>query len=95
MKIRTAFFSVLFLFITNINIQAQGIDINKRLQGFDQYMEKILNDWNAPGVGVGIVYRDKLVFAKGYGYRDYEKKLPITENTLYQNGREMPGEKIK
>ena len=84
MKIRTAFFSVLFLFITNINIQAQGIDINKRLQGFDQYMEKILNDWNAPGVGVGIVYKDKLVFAKGYGYRDYEKKLPITENTLYQ-----------
>ncbi len=84
MKILTTFISFLFLLLTNINIQAQEIDINKRLQGFDQYMEKLLKDWNAPGVGVGIVYKDKLVFAKGYGYRDYDKKLPITENTLYQ-----------
>jgi CubicO group peptidase (beta-lactamase class C family) len=29
------------------------------------------------------VVGDKLVFAKGYGYRDYEKKLPITANTMY------------
>ena len=45
-------------------------------------MEKVLKDWNAPGVGVGIVVNDKLVFAKGYGYRDYEKKLPFTPTTL-------------
>ena len=38
-------------------------------------MEQTLKDWNTPGVGVGIVVHDKLVFAKGYGYRDYEKKL--------------------
>jgi CubicO group peptidase (beta-lactamase class C family) len=55
-----------------------------RLNGFDQYMEKILSDWNAPGIGVGIVYKDKLIFSKGYGYRDYDKKLPITANTLFQ-----------
>jgi CubicO group peptidase (beta-lactamase class C family) len=45
-------------------------------------MEKTLKDWNAPGVGVGIVVNDKLVFAKGYGYRDYEKKLPFTPGTM-------------
>ena len=45
-------------------------------------MEKILKDWNAPAIGVGIVVGDKLVFAKGYGYRDYEKKLPFTPTTL-------------
>ncbi len=58
--------------------------IAKKLSGFDNYMAKILKDWNAPGVGVGIVVKDRLVFAKGYGYRDYEKKLPITQNTLFQ-----------
>ena len=63
---------------------AQEKQIADRLNGFDQYMEKILNDWNAPGIGVGIVYKDKLVFAKGYGYRDFDKKLPITPNTLFQ-----------
>jgi len=45
-------------------------------------METVLNDWNAPGVGVGIVVNDRLVFAKGYGYRDYAKKLPFTPTTL-------------
>ncbi len=45
-------------------------------------MEQTLKDWNTPGVGVGIVVGDKLVFAKGYGYRDYEKKLPFTPKTM-------------
>ena len=63
---------------------AQEKEILDRLNGFDQYMEKILSDWNAPGIGVGIIYKDKLIFSKGYGYRDYDKKLPITANTLYQ-----------
>ena len=57
--------------------------VAQKLQGFDAYMEKVLKDWNAPGIGVGIVVNDKLVFAKGYGYRDYEKKLPITADTLF------------
>jgi CubicO group peptidase (beta-lactamase class C family) len=47
-------------------------------------MEQLLKDWNTPGIGVGIVINDKLVFAKGYGYRDYEKKLPFTPTTLCQ-----------
>jgi CubicO group peptidase (beta-lactamase class C family) len=33
-------------------------------------------------VGVGIVVNDKLVFAQGYGYRDYEKRLPFTPGTM-------------
>jgi len=59
-----------------------AIHVPERLEGFDAYMEKILKDWNAPGVGVGIVVNDKLVFAKGYGFRDYEKKLPFTPATM-------------
>jgi len=62
--------------------RAQEADVAKKLQGFDAYMEQTLKDWNTPGVGVGIVVGDKLVFAKGYGYRDYEKKLPFTAKTM-------------
>ena len=60
----------------------QSPEIGQKLAGFDAYMEKTLKDWNAPGIGVGIVVKDQLVFAKGYGYRDYEKKLPFTSTTL-------------
>jgi CubicO group peptidase (beta-lactamase class C family) len=56
--------------------------VDSKLEGFDEYMAKVLKDWNAPGVGVGIVVQDKLVFAKGYGCRDYGKKLPFTPKTL-------------
>jgi CubicO group peptidase (beta-lactamase class C family) len=62
--------------------QAQNTEIAGKLAGFDAYMEKVLKDWNGVGIGVGVVVNDKLVFSKGYGYRDYEKKLPFTPTTL-------------
>jgi CubicO group peptidase (beta-lactamase class C family) len=65
-------------------VRAQDGDVAKKLEGFDSYMEQVLKDWNTPGIGVGVVVNDKLVFAKGYGYRDYEKKLPFTPTTLCQ-----------
>ncbi|HBO42528.1 MAG TPA: penicillin-binding protein [Planctomycetaceae bacterium] len=61
---------------------AGKIDVAERMQGFDAYMETILKEWNAPAVGVGIVVGDKLVFSKGYGYRDHGKELPFTPKTL-------------
>src|ERR1700704_5384730 len=70
--------------IFGLGVRAQDREIANKLQGFDSYMEQVLKDWNTPGIGVGIVVNDKLVFAKGYGYRDYEKKLPFTPATLCQ-----------
>ncbi len=66
-----------------VHAQDKSAEVAQKLSGFDAFMEKTLKDWNAPGIGVGIVVNDKLVFAKGYGFRDYEKKLPITANTLF------------
>src|SRR5580693_6527051 len=74
--------AVLFVCIAAPGAAAQAIDVTQKLEGFDAYMAKTLKDWNAPGVGVGIVVNDKLVFAKGYGFRDYEKKLPFTPATM-------------
>lgn len=74
--------STMFSLLLAISVSGQT-DVSKRLKDFDGYMEKLLKDWNTPGVGVGIVANGKLVFAKGYGYRDYGKKLPVTPNTLF------------
>jgi CubicO group peptidase (beta-lactamase class C family) len=68
------------LAITSSIVVAQD-GVEARLNGFDSYMEQMMKDWNAPGIGIGIVMGDKLVFAKGYGFRDYGKKLPYTTNT--------------
>src|SRR6266849_4418566 len=83
---QAVFFFMLTLLLTVAGpaARAQTPDITSKLNGFDSYMEQVLKDWNTPGIGVGIVVNDKLVFAKGYGYRDYEKKLPFTSTTLCQ-----------
>jgi CubicO group peptidase (beta-lactamase class C family) len=78
------FILALVLMIFGLPARAQEPEITKKLQGLDSYMEQLLKDWNTPGIGVGIVVNDRLAFAKGYGYRDYEKKLPFTPTTLCQ-----------
>src|SRR6202790_1950753 len=74
----------LAVMIFGFSVRAQDREIEDKLQGFDSYMEQVLKDWNTPGIGVGIVVNDKLVFAKGYGYRVYTKKLPFTPTPLSQ-----------
>jgi len=79
----------LALLISALTASAQEIDITKKLDGFDSYMAQILKDWNTPGIGVGIVVNDKLVFAKGYGYRDYEKSFP-SRPPRFNRSRQTP-----
>ena len=78
-------FTLMLIALTSVPVAAQDktAEAAQKLQGFDAFMEKTLKDWNAPGIGVGVIVNDKLVFAKGYGFRDYEKKLPITTTTLF------------
>jgi CubicO group peptidase (beta-lactamase class C family) len=45
-----------------------------------------LEDWHAAGVSVAVVVDGKIVLAEGYGFRDLEKELPATADTLYGIG---------
>ena len=45
-----------------------------------------MKDWKAPGFAVAVVEKDKIVYAKGFGYKDWEHKLPTTENTQFAIG---------
>jgi CubicO group peptidase (beta-lactamase class C family) len=54
--------------------------------GFDDYVESVMKDWHVPGLAVGAVKDGKVVFAKGYGYRDVSKQLPVTDKTLMAIG---------
>jgi CubicO group peptidase (beta-lactamase class C family) len=57
-----------------------------RLKGLDTFVRRILKDFNAPGVTIAVVEKNKVIYAGGFGYRDFEKKLPVTENTLFAIG---------
>ena len=45
-----------------------------------------LSDFDVPGAALAIVWRDKLVFAEGFGYADVEEQRPMTPDTLFAVG---------
>lgn len=59
---------------------------HKRLAGIDTFINRILKEWSAAGVAVAVVEKNKVILAKGFGYKDYENKIPVTENTLFAIG---------
>ena len=59
---------------------------DKRLAGLDTFINRILKEWSAAGVTVAVVEKNKVILAKGFGYKDYENKVPVTENTLFAIG---------
>lgn len=54
--------------------------------GFADWVEQVMADWNAVGVAVAAVHLEHGEFAKGYGYRDLEKRLPVTAETVMPIG---------
>ncbi|WP_161971812.1 serine hydrolase [Algoriphagus kandeliae] len=55
-------------------------------QTLDTELEKARVALNTPGFAVAIVQKDKIVYAKGFGYKDVENQVPVTENTLFAIG---------
>jgi CubicO group peptidase (beta-lactamase class C family) len=56
------------------------------LRGFDEVVGKGLDQLKVPGVAIAVVKGREVILAKGYGYRDVDKKLPVTADTLMAIG---------
>src|SRR5215813_15608165 len=54
-----------------------------KLEGLDALADQAMKEWKVPGVAIAIVQDGKVIYAKGYGYRDVENKLPVTTGTLF------------
>jgi CubicO group peptidase (beta-lactamase class C family) len=72
---------ILFLAILFIStaVFAQKVDF----KALDKYISQTQKDWNIPGLSVGIVKDGNIVFEKGYGQMDVNKKQQPDEHTLY------------
>ena len=53
------------------------------LAGFDSFVNQMLIEWRVPGASVAIVKDCKLLYAKGYGFKDLKNNMPVTEKTLF------------
>lgn len=70
------------LMLVSTQMQAQ----DKRLAGLDTFINRVLKEWKAVGVSVAVVEKNKVLLTRGYGYRDLEKKIPVTDETIFAIG---------
>jgi CubicO group peptidase (beta-lactamase class C family) len=56
------------------------------LKGFEEFVTKTIEEWKVPGLGISIVKDGKVIFSKGFGFRDVKKGLKVTPKTLFAIG---------
>ena len=62
------------------------VKAKKALADFDALVMRGLESLKVPGLAVAVVKDDEVIIAKGYGFRDVEKKIPMTADTLLAIG---------
>ena len=72
---------ILFLFVyTGAHSQS---DTKVDLKELDNYYAKMVEDWDIPGVSIGIVKNGELIFTGNYGVMEVGKTEKPNEHTLY------------
>ncbi len=74
---RFIFFS-LFLFASDSYAQT----LEEKIDAFVKQRQPVEN----MGLAVGVIQNGKVIFFKGYGYRDRKNKLPVTSSTVFAIG---------
>jgi len=78
-------FAMLFTLIA-LHGSAQKSKVSDSFLSFDTAFARVLKEWHAAGFAVAVVQKDRVIYAKGFGYKDYEQKIPATPNTLFAIG---------
>lgn len=77
------FFTLIFFLLT---IMVSTAQTDKRLKGIEKELNALLKATKTSGFAVAVVKKDKVIYSSGFGYRDYENKIPVDSNTLFAIG---------
>ncbi len=80
---RTLIFFLLGFCFSNLfsqKLEKSPIDFKE----IDRYVLTAMTEWKIPGCAVAVVKGNELIYAKGYGYRNMEDRLPVTANTVFK-----------
>ena len=73
----------LFLITWSGVITAQKANTDARIAEVDALAQQALLMFNVPGIAVAIVENDHVLLSKGYGKRNAESELTVTDSTLF------------
>lgn len=58
-------------------------DATAQLQGLDDFVRGVMQEWRGRGVALAIVKDNEVIYARGFGQRDEARDLPVTTQTLF------------
>src|SRR5690606_26158600 len=61
-------------------------DVEALLPRIEAHIQETMQAWNTPGLAIGIVAEDELIYAKGFGVREVGGSTPVTPETVFQIG---------
>ncbi len=61
-------------------------NLDEKLKEVDLFIYSSMQEQKLPAISLTIEKNDEILYSKGHGYRDLDKLLPATENTLYMAG---------
>jgi CubicO group peptidase (beta-lactamase class C family) len=62
----------------------QNEKVNSDIRILESWIRAQMDYKNIPGITVGIIYDQELIWAKGFGYSNLENMIPATSQTLYR-----------
>lgn len=65
---------------------ANNSELQGRLENLATELEKQRVAFHIPGMAIAVVRDDQIVFARGFGVADIDKKTPVTPHTLFAIG---------
>ena len=75
-------FLLISCFISFNYSNAQSI----QLDSLDLFINQLIEDFDVPGLSVGIVRNDSIIYSKGFGTREIKTNNAVNENTLFAIG---------
>ena len=72
-------FLFVFFFLFFNSLWSQSIDVDS----LDNYISKLVTEYNMPGIAIGVIHNDEVIFKKGYGTTSKENGFPINTQTVF------------
>lgn len=68
-------------FVSDVSSDSQSLQI-----AFEEYLQGKMEEDHIPGMAVALVDKDGIIYAQGFGLRNVERNLPVTQDTLFHIG---------
>ena len=67
-----------------VNTQSHDDNTSQILTGYENLLIKLYKEYHLPSISVAIISNKEIIYSKGFGYADIERKIVATDSTPYR-----------